>query len=81
MTVSSSDRAAPGVAPISYWRAVLRGLGDGSLGSAATVDLARRAGAHEDAEDEQPGIGASRATAADERGRTEDPVGVPNPVD
>ncbi len=58
-----SEHPTPATASVSSWRAVLRGLGDGSLGSALSVGLAT--GAAEDAADAPPRIGARRATDAE----------------
>lgn len=63
---SSIDHTTTRTAPVSSWRAVLRGLGDGSLGSAFTVALATGSRAENTATDAQPDIGARGATSSDE---------------
>lgn len=63
---SSIDHTTIRTAPVSSWRAVLRGLGDGSLGSAFTVALATGSRAENTATDAQPDIGARGATSSDE---------------
>ncbi|MBA2469540.1 MAG: hypothetical protein H0V37_09065 [Chloroflexia bacterium] len=59
---SRIDHATTGTTSVSHWRAVLRGLGDGSLGSALTVSPVTGAGPEDAAADAQPGIGAWSAT-------------------